>query len=246
MLPKLAAAVRDRKHAAAAGWGEDRIAIELPAGDRAGLAKTAMQVFAEIGLEPPTILVSGDVDEHLVFMLTASRCAATSCAPRGTPGTHHIAQYELVAIESGGAWSPRIRLDADAASSSEPGRKLLVRYVDADGHPVADVSHGTWESASSGAQGSRFIDRATGLGARLEASRGAPLRATVVRAGKRANPPEAPSTIRDSARGRRFRPWTSAPPDSLGRALSRRRHSTACGPEDGAAREGRRRLNDEP
>ena len=241
-LPKLAAAVRDRKRASAAGWDEDRIAIELPAGDRAGLAKAATQAFAEVGLEPPAILVSGDVDERLVLSLHAD------CAPvrgfvvraEGTPGTQHVAQYELVAIESGGSWSPRVRLGADAASSSEPGRKLLVRYVDADGHPVADVAHGNGERILR-AQGGRYIDRTTGLAARLEATTGAPLRATVVRAGKRANPPEAPSAIRDRARASVQAVALQAPADRLARALSRRSHAAARRPEDGAARQGRRR-----
>jgi hypothetical protein len=109
-----------------------------------------------------------------------------------------VARYELVAIESGGSWSPRIRTGADAASSSEPGRKLLVRYVDADGHPVADVAHGAGERILR-AQGGRYVDRTTGLTRRIDAASGAPLRAAVLRAGKRANPPEAPSVLRDRA-----------------------------------------------
>jgi hypothetical protein len=84
-------------------------------------------------------------------------------------------------------------------SSGEPGRKLLVRYVDAAGHPVADVAHGAGERLLR-AQGGRYVDRVTGLVTRLDASSSAPLRAAAVRAGKRANPPETPGTLRDRAR----------------------------------------------
>jgi Nicotinate phosphoribosyltransferase C-terminal domain len=103
-----------------------------------------------------------------------------------------------VAIESGGAWAPRMRPGDDAASASEPGRKLLVRFFDEGGHPVADVAHGSGERMLR-AQGGRYVDRTTGLTAKLDAALSAPLRTSVLRAGKRANPPEAPAAIRDRA-----------------------------------------------
>jgi nicotinate phosphoribosyltransferase len=117
----------------------------------------------------------------------------------GTPNAGAFARYDLVAIENRGAWSPRVRIGDDVTSSSDPGRKLLVRYVDADGHPVADVAHGTGERFLR-AQGGRYVDRATGMGARLDASSGAPLRASALRAGKRASPPEPPAALRERAR----------------------------------------------
>jgi len=117
----------------------------------------------------------------------------------GTPNARTLARYDLVAIEQRGAWSPRVRVGDDVVTSSDPGRKLLVRYVDADGHPVTDVAHGTGERFLR-AQGGRYVDRATGMVARLEASSGTPLRASALRAGKRASPPEPPSALRERAR----------------------------------------------
>lgn len=200
-LPKLAAAVRDRKRASGASWDERHVTVELPSGDRAGLARMAVAAFDDVGLEPPRIVVSGDVDERLVLSLRAEGVPLHGFVVRaeGIPGTRHLARYDLVAIEDGGTWEPRVRLDDDGRVASEPGRKLLVRFFDAGGHPVADVAHVTGERLLR-AQGGRYIDRTTGLGVKLDASRSSSLRAPALRAGKRANPPESASTLRDRAR----------------------------------------------
>jgi len=200
-LPRLAAAVRDRAVAAPARFDPGKVIVELPGGDRVALARATARAFIAAELAPPRLLVSGDVDERLALELRAELSLEKLFVvpAEGTPNARALARYDLVAIESRGTWSPRVRIGADVSTTSDPGRKLLVRYVDADGHPVADVAHGTGERFLR-AQGGRYVDRATGMVARLDASSGAPLRASVLRAGKRASPPEPPSAIRERAR----------------------------------------------
>jgi nicotinate phosphoribosyltransferase len=200
-LPTLAAAVRDRALAAPGRFDPARVIVELPGGDRVALARATARAFIAADLPPPRLLVSGDVDERLALELRAELTFDKLFLLRaeGTPDAHALARYDLVAIESRGTWSPRVRIGDDVRTSSNPGRKLLVRYVDADGHPVADVAHGTGERFLR-AQGGRYVDGATGMVARLDASSGAPLRASVLRAGKRASPPEPPSALRERSR----------------------------------------------
>jgi nicotinate phosphoribosyltransferase len=200
-LPLLAAAVRERALAAPTRFDPGKVIVELPGGDRVALARATARAFIGAELPPPRLLVSGDVDERLALELRAELSLDKLFLVRaeGTPGAAALARYDLVAIEHRGAWSPRIRLGADVGTSSDPGRKLLVRYLDADGHPVADVAHGTGERFLR-AQGGRYVDRATGMVARLDAASSAPLRASVLRAGKRASPPEPPAALRERAK----------------------------------------------
>ncbi len=160
--------------------------------------------FARAGLAEPPIIVSGDVDEKAVLEMSGQRtpirgfAIGAQGATSGGPSTLDVAHYELVSIESEGAWSPRLRLGHDVASSSDPARKLLMRFVDANGRPVADIAHMTNERMLRATTG-RFVDRATGLSVRLQASSGAPLRASVMRAGKRATQQEPPMVARERA-----------------------------------------------
>jgi nicotinate phosphoribosyltransferase len=198
VLPRLVAAVRERLRGP--GTDRNRVAVELPSGDRAGLAHRVTRAFAASGLAPPAILVSGDVDEQMLLELRAEGCPirGVSAPAEGTQGVSELSQYDLVAIEEEGAWEARLRVGPTAAQSSDPGRKLLVRYTDADGCPVADVAHAPGERLLR-ASGGRFVDRSTGVTARLNATGSSPLRAPLMRAGKRVSPPEQPSAIRERA-----------------------------------------------
>jgi nicotinate phosphoribosyltransferase len=194
VLPRLVANVRDRMQ------GDRRIAIELPSGDRAGLARAIARAFAAGGLRPPPVVISGNVDERLALELrdVPTPVRAFTLAADAVPGAARLARYDLVSFEDGGAWAPRLRLGRDGESSSDPGRKLLVRYSDADGKPVADVSHAMNERLLR-ATGGRFVDRATGLGGKLAATTGTPMRAAVMRAGKRASTTEPTELLRERA-----------------------------------------------
>lgn len=199
-LPRLAAAVRDRARVSAAGWDPRRVMLELPGGDRIGLARAAARAFVAEDLPPPRLLFSGDVDERLALELRAELALDRILVARaeGTPGAARLARYDLVAIEHGGAWSPRVRADGTFGASSDPGRKLLVRYADAEGRPVADVAHATSERIPR-ALGGRYVDRVTGHAGRLAAASSAPLRANVLRAGKRSSPAEPVAELRERA-----------------------------------------------
>jgi nicotinate phosphoribosyltransferase len=194
VLPRLVANVRDRLD-----LGDRRISIELPAGDRASLAMAVSRAFTAAGLKTPPIIVSGDVDERLALELRdlAPAVQEIAVSADAVPGSS-LARYDLVAIEDGGSWSPRLRFGGDASSSSDPGRKLLVRYSDPNGRPVVDVSHAPSERLQR-ASGGKYVDRATGLTAKLAAATGNPLRASVMRAGKRSSTPEAPELLRERA-----------------------------------------------
>lgn len=200
LLPRIARAVRDRARMLGSRWDPSRVALELSGGDRLGLAREASRAFAAEGLTSPPLLVSGDVDERMLLELRAEGSPVQAFAIRATavPG-EPTSRYDLVAIEESGAWSPRLRPGLDVGSTGDPGRKLLVRYADLDGRPVADVSHSTSERFVR-AQGGRFVDRETGLEVKLAAASSAPLRVAAMRAGKRATGPEPVALLRDRAK----------------------------------------------
>lgn len=194
VLPRLVANVRERMN-----LGNRRISIELPSGDRAGLARAIVKAFSSAGLPPPPILISGELDERLALELRDAAIPGRAFALSGEAhGAGRFARYDLVAIEDGGSWAPRLRLGRDGESSSDPGRKLLVRYTDAGGHAVADVSHAMNERLLRSA-GGRYVDRATGLAGKLGAAASVPMRAAVMRAGKRASTAEPALMIRERA-----------------------------------------------
>ncbi len=194
LLPRLVANLRDR------AIGDRRISIELPSGDRAGLARAVARAFAEGGLHAPPVVISGDVDERLALELRDAPMSVRAYVlpAEAVEGTSRMARYDLVSIEDGGSWAPRLRLGHDGESSSDPGRKLLVRYVDPSGRPVADVSHATSERMLRAA-GGRYVDRVTGLSGKLAATGSTPMRAAVMRAGKRASTAEPAEALRDRA-----------------------------------------------
>jgi len=119
-------------------------------------------------------------------------------AAEGASGGGSRASYDLASIENAGSWSPRMRVGTDAGSSSDPGRKLLMRYFDREGHPIADVAHAMNERMLR-ASGGRYVDRVTGLPGKLAGASSQPLRASMMRNGKRANAPERPAVLRERA-----------------------------------------------
>jgi nicotinate phosphoribosyltransferase len=199
-LPRLALVAREQARDPASGWEAGSLVLEIPGGDRLGVARAAARVFLEQGAPAPRLLFTGDVDERLALELRADLPLdkAFALSASAVAAARPLARYELVALEEAGAWSPRLPPLDGAWSSTDPGRKLLVRYVDAEGHPVADVAHALSERMPR-AQGGRYRDRATGVMARLTAASGAPLRTSVLRAGKRSSPLEPAAVTRARA-----------------------------------------------
>jgi nicotinate phosphoribosyltransferase len=182
------------------GWDDPTFVLELPSADSLRLAARVSNVFAGAGISVPPLLVSGEVDEKLVLELRAlgSPVRAFGVRAGGIAESARLSRYTLVAIEQDSAWSSRLQVGEDVASSSDPGRKLLARYVDGDDRPVADVAHTSGERLVR-PQGGRFVDRVTGFETRLDASTSASLRTSVMRAGRRVSPPEPPPVLRQRA-----------------------------------------------
>jgi nicotinate phosphoribosyltransferase len=183
-------------------WHALQVAIEIGSGDRAELATELTRAFVASGVRAPIIAASGDLDEWRIaelrrrqapltaFILGASTLQLPSCPAR----------YELVAIEQGGVWSPRVHIGPTIATTSDPGRKVLLRYFDANRRPVGDLAHATNERLH-GARDVRLVDRSTGFVTKLVgAATSEPLLRKVIRAGKRVNAVETVSETRERAK----------------------------------------------
>jgi nicotinate phosphoribosyltransferase family protein len=109
------------------------------------------------------------------------------------------ARVDLVALEQEGAWSPRLGERFDPLI--EPGRKLVVRYLDERSMPVADVLHMASERIQPAA--SALMVGALGVAAPVPvaAARGVPLTTALLRGGRRVGPPGSLTEARQRAQG---------------------------------------------
>jgi nicotinate phosphoribosyltransferase len=183
-------------------WHALQVAIELGSGDRAELATELTRAFVASGVRAPVVAASGDLDEWRISELRRRQAPVTSfiLGPHTLQLQAPPARYDLVAIEEEGDWSPRVRLGPTLFASSDPGRKVLMRYFDEDGHPLGDLAHATNERLI-GARDLKIIDRTTGFVTRLPAATtSAPLLTKVMRAGKRVARAESVFETRERAR----------------------------------------------
>jgi nicotinate phosphoribosyltransferase len=123
-----------------------RAAIRLDSGDLARLSKIAYRMFTDAGFDDPLIVASNELDEDLIADLKRQGARINSWGV----GTHLITSsnypalggvYKLMAAMSEGAWEPRIKTSSNPVKMTDPGRKRLIRYRDAEGHPVGDVMY---------------------------------------------------------------------------------------------------------
>ena len=155
-----------------------------------------MRVFREAGLPIPRVFVSGLSERSAVELRSADAPISGVLLAGDAPVVGaRVAHYELVAIEERERWVPRASARQAAVA---PGRKLVLRYFDAQERPVADVAHLPNERLLQ-AQGGSFVDARTARTLRLSAASGAPLRAGAMRGGKRVCPPEALLAVRERA-----------------------------------------------
>jgi nicotinate phosphoribosyltransferase len=183
-------------------WHALQVAVELGSGDRAELATELTRAFVASGVRAPVVAASGDLDEWRIAELRRRQAPLTSfiLGPHTLQLPVRPALYELVAIEEDGDWSPRIRLGSTLAGSSDPGRKVLMRYFDSESRPLGDLAHATNERLH-GARDLKIIDRSTGFATRLPAAAtSAPVLTKVMRAGKRLARPESVFETRERAR----------------------------------------------
>jgi nicotinate phosphoribosyltransferase len=121
-----------------------RPAVRLDSGDLAKLSKICHAMMLQAGLEEPLIVASNDLDEDLIADLKRQGARINAWGV----GTHMITAYDapalpgvykLVAIENDGVWQPRMKVTSNIEKATDPGRKQLVRYYDAEGHSLGDV-----------------------------------------------------------------------------------------------------------
>jgi nicotinate phosphoribosyltransferase len=133
-----------------------RPSIRLDSGDLAKLSKIAHSMMTEAGFENPLIVASNDLEEDLIADLKRQGAKINAWGV----GTHLITShdspalngvYKLVALNEDGTWQPRIKISSNPEKATDPGKKQLVRYYDADDHPIADVLYAddeSWEDSS--------------------------------------------------------------------------------------------------
>jgi nicotinate phosphoribosyltransferase len=121
-----------------------RGAVRLDSGDLAKLSKEAYRLFQEAGFDNPVIVASNELDEDLIAELKRQGAKINSWGV----GTHLITSsncaslggvYKLVAIQGSCGWEPKIKISANSAKITDPGRKKIIRYYNAEGRPLADV-----------------------------------------------------------------------------------------------------------
>jgi nicotinate phosphoribosyltransferase len=129
--------------------------IRLDSGDLAKLSKEAWRLFQEAGFENPTIVASNELDEDLIAELKRQGAKINSWGV----GTHLITSsnypalggvYKLVAIKGGRGWEPKIKISGNHAKITDPGRKKIIRYYNAEDRPLADVLYLEGEIVQNG------------------------------------------------------------------------------------------------
>lgn len=182
-----------------------RPAIRLDSGDLSRLSKIAHQQMLQAGLEDPLIVASNDLDEELIVDLKRQGAKINAWGV----GTHMVTAYDspalsgvykLVALEENGAWQSRMKISSNIEKATDPGRKRLVRYFDAGGHPVCDVvcldDEELPETGMVRGRNRMWPNRKVKFG---PAARAEDLLKTVFRDGQRTGDPPTIHAIRDHA-----------------------------------------------
>jgi nicotinate phosphoribosyltransferase len=107
------------------------------------------------------------------------------------------ARTDVVAMEQDGAWSPRMGAGFDLAV--DPGRKIVVRYFDEIGSPVADIIHLATERIQAAASAVVIGPGGAPLPLPAPAVRSAPLARALLRGGRRVGTAEKLSEARARA-----------------------------------------------
>jgi nicotinate phosphoribosyltransferase len=195
-----------------------RPAIRLDSGDLAKLSKIAYRMMLEAGLEDPLIVASNDLDEDLIADMKRQGAKINAWGV----GTHLITAYDcpalsgvykLVAVQNGAGWQPRMKISSNMEKATDPGRKQLIRYFDANDHPIGDIMFLDEEPyPESGMIAARHRTQPHRRAFLEGAARAEPLLQPVFADGKRLAPSEAVDAIR-----RRARSQLNALPDEFKR-----------------------------
>ena len=181
-----------------------RPAVRLDSGDLAKISKICHAMMQTAGLEDPMIVASNDLDEDLIADLKrqGARINAwgvgtqliTAYDAPALPGV-----YKLVSIKTEAGWQPRMKVTSNIEKATDPGRKQLVRYFDADGQPLGDMLYlegETWPESGAiegrsrkNPHAARRIENAAGAQCLLE---------TVFEGGRRVQPGRPLDALRDT------------------------------------------------
>src|SRR5680860_422694 len=132
-----------------------RAAVRLDSGDLARLSKAAYAMFTQAGFSDPLIVASNELDEDLIADLKRQNAPINAWGV----GTHLITSsswpalggvYKLTATREHADWEPRIKLSSNPVKMTDPGRKRVIRYRDADGRPVGDILYCAGEEPQEG------------------------------------------------------------------------------------------------
>jgi len=125
--------------------GSKLSAIRLDSGDLAWLSIQARKLLDEAGLTDTQILVSNDLDEHIIESLIQQGARVDAWAVGTKLATAHddpalggVYKLAMVQPHGQGPWQPRIKLSEQAAKVSTPG-VLQVRRFRTQTRFVADV-----------------------------------------------------------------------------------------------------------
>jgi nicotinate phosphoribosyltransferase len=120
--------------------------IRLDSGDLAYLSIEARKLLDAAGFPDVAIVVSNDLDEHLIESLRHQGAKIDVCGV----GTNLVTAadqpalggvYKLAALrQTDGTWKPRVKLSEQRAKSSIPGRLQVRRYLH-NGQFIADAIH---------------------------------------------------------------------------------------------------------
>ncbi len=132
-----------------------RGAIRLDSGDLAKLSKEAYRLFREAGFDDPVIVASNELDEDLIADLkrqgakiNAWGVGTNLITSRDYPALGGV--YKLVAIASAHGWEPRIKISGNISKITDPGRKRIIRYYNAERQPLADLLYLEGETIQEG------------------------------------------------------------------------------------------------
>ncbi|MCX8065888.1 MAG: nicotinate phosphoribosyltransferase [Candidatus Hydrogenedentes bacterium] len=123
-----------------------RPAIRIDSGDLAKISKAAYKMMLEAGFENPLIVGSNDLNEDLIADLRRQGAKINAWGV----GTHLVTSYDcpalsgvykLVAVKRGNVWEPRLKITGNIEKSTDPGRKVTVRYFSKDGYILGDVMY---------------------------------------------------------------------------------------------------------
>ncbi len=181
-----------------------RPAVRLDSGDLAKLSKICYSMMLDAGLENPLIVASNDLNEDLIADLKrqGARINAwgvgtqliTAYDAPALPGV-----YKLVAIKTERGWQPRMKVTSNPEKATDPGRKQLVRYYNADGQPLGDMLYLEGESwATTGVVEGRSRKNPHSTRRLENVASAAPLLKTVFENGKRLEQSRTLTSIRET------------------------------------------------